>query len=83
MAEIEIGSGKGSRRGYSLDDVAIVPSRRTRDPEDVDLSWAIEGFSFPLPLMAAASDAVVSPESAAVLGRLGGLRHRASDLLRR
>jgi IMP dehydrogenase len=73
MAEIEIGSGKGSRRGYSLDDVAIVPSRRTRDPEDVDLSWAIEGFSFPLPLMAAASDAVVSPESAAVLGRLGGL----------
>jgi IMP dehydrogenase len=53
--------------------VAIVPSRRTRDPEDVDLSFVIDGFNFALPLVAAASDAVVSPRSAVEIGRLGGL----------
>jgi len=73
MPDIEIGSGKSSRRGYGLDDVAIVPSRRTRDPEDVDLSWRIEGYDFGLPLVAAASDAVVSPDSAIGIGRAGGL----------
>ncbi len=73
MPDIEIGSGKSSRRGYSLADVAIVPSRRTRDPEDVDLSFVIDGFTFDLPLVAAASDAVVSPSSAIEIGRLGGL----------
>ncbi|MGA2211186.1 MAG: GuaB3 family IMP dehydrogenase-related protein [Acidimicrobiales bacterium] len=73
MADIEIGSGKSSRRGYDLADVAIVPSRRTRDPEDVDLSLVIDGYTFALPLVAAASDAVVSPTSAAEIGRLGGL----------
>jgi IMP dehydrogenase len=73
MADIEIGSGKSSRRGYGLADVAIVPSRRTRDPEDVDLSLVIDGYTFALPLVAAASDAVVSPTSAAEIGRLGGL----------
>ncbi len=73
MADIEIGSGKSSRRGYGLEDVAIVPSRRTRDPEDVDLSWRIEGYEFSLPLLAAASDAVVSPASAVEIGKAGGL----------
>ncbi|MGC9962837.1 MAG: IMP dehydrogenase, partial [Acidimicrobiales bacterium] len=73
MPDIDIGSGKSSRRGYSLADVAIVPSRRTRDPEDVDLSFVIDGFNFALPLVAAASDAVVSPRSAVEIGRLGGL----------
>ncbi len=73
MPDVEIGAGKSSRRGYSLDDLAIVPSRRTRDPKDVDLSFAIDGFSFALPLVSAASDAVVSPSSAVEIGRLGGL----------
>ncbi len=73
MAEIEIGMGKSGRRAYGFDDIAIVPSRRTRDPEDVDISWEIDAYRFELPLMAAAMDGVVSPASAIELGRLGGL----------
>ena len=73
MAELEIGIGKSARRAYSLDDIAIVPSRRTRDPEDVDISWEIDAFRFELPLMAAAMDGVTSPETAIEVGRLGGV----------
>src|SRR5580704_4187336 len=73
MAEIEVGSGKSARQGFRLDDIAIVPSRRTRDREDVDLSWQLDAFRFPLPLMVAAMDAVVSPATAIALGKLGGL----------
>src|SRR5437870_4521351 len=73
MAEIEIGKGKAGRRAYGFDDIAIVPSRRTRDPEDVDISWEIDAFRFDLPLMAAAMDGVVSPATAIEVGRLGGL----------
>jgi IMP dehydrogenase len=71
--EIEIGIGKSGRRAYGFDDVAIVPSRRTRDPDDVDISWEIDAFRFELPLMASAMDGVVSPATAIELGRLGGL----------
>ncbi|HZD65086.1 MAG TPA: GuaB3 family IMP dehydrogenase-related protein [Acidimicrobiales bacterium] len=73
MAEVEIGRGKSGRRAYGLDDVVIVPSRRTRDPEDIDISWEIDAFRLELPLMAAAKDAVVSPATAIAMGRLGGL----------
>ncbi|MEN3271434.1 MAG: dehydrogenase [Actinomycetota bacterium] len=73
MAEVEIGIGKSGRRAYGFDDIAIVPSRRTRDPEDVDISWDIDAFHFELPLLAAAMDGVVSPATAIAIGRLGGL----------
>jgi IMP dehydrogenase len=73
MAELEIGIGKSGRRAYGFDDIAIVPSRRTRDPEDVDISWEIDAFRFELPLMAAAMDGVVSPATAIEVGRLGGV----------
>jgi len=73
VAEVEIGIGKSGRRAYAFDDIAIVPSRRTRDPEDVDISWEIDAFRFDLPLMAAAMDGVVSPATAIEVGRLGGL----------
>jgi IMP dehydrogenase len=73
VAEVEIGIGKSGRQAYGLDDVAIVPSRRTRDPEDVDISWEIDAFRFELPLMAAAMDGVVSPATAIAIGRLGGV----------
>jgi IMP dehydrogenase len=73
MAEVEIGIGKSGRRAYGFDDIAIVPSRRTRDPEDVDISWEIDAFKFELPLMAAAMDGVVSPATAIEIGRLGGV----------
>ena len=71
--EIEIGIGKSGRRAYGFDDVAIVPSRRTRDPDDVDISWEIDAFKFELPLLASAMDGVVSVKSAIEIGRLGGL----------
>ncbi len=73
MAEIEIGIYKSGRRAYGFDDIAIVPSRRTRDPEDVDISWEIDAHTFELPLMAAAMDGVVSPHTAVLIGKLGGL----------
>ena len=71
--EVEIGRGKKGRRAYGFDDIAIVPSRRTRDPDDVDISWTLGPYRFELPLLAAAMDGVVSPATAAEIGRLGGL----------
>jgi len=73
MAEIEIGMGKSGRRAYGFDDIAIVPSRRTRDPEDVDISWQIDAYRFDLPLMGSAMDGVISPATAIEIGRLGGV----------
>lgn len=72
MAEIEIGMGKSGRRAYGFDDIAIVPSRRTRDPEDVDISWELDAYRFELPLLGAAMDGVTSPATAIAMGRLGG-----------
>jgi IMP dehydrogenase len=70
---IEIGIGKSGRQAYGFDDIAIVPSRRTRDPEDVSLAWEIDAYRFELPLVASAMDGVMSPDTAVALGRLGGL----------
>jgi IMP dehydrogenase len=69
---VQIGLGKVGRRAYGFDDIAIVPSRRTRDPEDVDIHWDIGGLRYELPVMASAMDGVVSPATAIVIGRLGG-----------
>jgi IMP dehydrogenase len=71
--EVEIGRGKKARRAYGFDDVAIVPSRRTRDPDDIDLTWKLGDYRFELPLVASAMDGVVSPTTAGIIGRLGGL----------
>ena len=71
--EIEIGRGKKGRRAYGLDEIAIVPSRRTRDPEDVNLTWRLDGHSFELPLLASAMDGVVNTRTAGIIGQIGGL----------
>jgi IMP dehydrogenase len=71
--EVEIGRGKKGRRAYGFDDIAIVPSRRTRDPDDIDISWTLGPYRFELPLLAAAMDGVVSPRTAGLVGKLGGL----------
>src|SRR3954463_4280843 len=71
--EVEIGRGKKARRAYGFDDVAIVPSRRTRDPDDVDITWTLGPYRFELPLLGSAMDGVVSPETAGIVGKLGGL----------
>jgi IMP dehydrogenase len=69
----EIGMGRTARRAYHLSDVAIVPSRRTRSSRDVSLSWQIDAYRFGLPLLTHPTDAVVSPEVAVRIGKLGGL----------
>jgi len=73
VTEIEIGRGKRGRRAYSLEEIAVVPSRRTRDPEDVSVSWQIDAYHFDIPVMGAPMDSVMSPSTAIALGRLGGL----------
>ena len=73
MADIEIGTAKRGRRAYSFDDIAIVPSRRTRDPEEVSTAWQIDAYRFELPVIAAPMDSVMSPETAIALGKHGGL----------
>ncbi len=73
MTEIEIGRGKRGRRAYSFDDIAVVPSRRTRDPEEVSVSWQIDAYHFDIPVIAAPMDSVMSPQTAITLGKLGGL----------
>jgi IMP dehydrogenase len=73
VTEIEIGRAKRARRAYSFDDVAIVPSRRTRDPEEVSVAWQIDAYRFELPVLAAPMDSVMSPETAIAFGRAGGL----------
>jgi len=71
--EVEIGRGKKGRRAYGFDDIAIVPSRRTRDPDDIDIAWTLGPYRFELPVLAAAMDGVVSPDTAGLMGKLGGL----------
>src|SRR5215211_2534041 len=71
--EVEIGRGKKGRRAYGFDDIAIVPSRRTRDPDDIDIASMIGPYRLELPLLASAMDGVMSPETAGILGKLGGL----------
>src|SRR5438034_1121949 len=71
--DVEIGRGKKARQAYGFDDIAIVPSRRTRDPQDVDIGWKLVPHLLELPLLASAMDGVVSPRIAIELGQLGGL----------
>ena len=73
MTTVEIGRGKTGRRAYPLDEIGIVPSRRTRHPEEVSVAWQIDAYRFEMPLVASPMDSVVSPAFAAQLGALGGL----------
>jgi IMP dehydrogenase len=73
VTQVEIGRGKSGRRAYSLDEIGLVPSRRTRDPEEVSIAWQIDAYRFELPLVVCPMDSVVSPRTAIEIGRLGGL----------
>jgi IMP dehydrogenase len=73
VTEIEIGRAKRARRAYNFDDIAIVPTRRTRDPQDVSVSWSIDAYQFQIPVLAAPMDSVVSPATAIAMGKLGGV----------
>jgi IMP dehydrogenase len=70
---VEIGLGRHARRAYHLDEIALVPMRRTRGSAIVSTTWQIDAHTFELPLVAAPSDAIVSPTSAVEVERLGGL----------
>jgi IMP dehydrogenase len=71
--DIDIGIGKSGRQAFGFDEIAIVPSRRTRDPDDVDISWQLDAFRFELPMLGSAMDGALSPTTAIEIGRLGGL----------
>jgi IMP dehydrogenase len=73
MNQVEIGRGKDARRAFAFDDIAVVPTRRTRDPEDVSTAWAIDAYKFDLPVVAAPMDSAMSPATAIAIGKLGGL----------
>jgi IMP dehydrogenase len=70
---VEIGMGRTARRTYELDEISIVPSRRTRSSQDVTIAWQLDAYRFEIPIVAHPTDALVSPEFAIELGRLGGL----------
>ncbi len=73
MTDFEIGRAKRGRRAYAFDDIAIVPSRRTRDPEEVSVAWQIDAYRFEIPVLAAPMDSVMSPDTAIAFGKAGGL----------
>ena len=72
-AEIEIGRSKRARRAYSFDDIAVVPAQRTRDTRDVRVGWQVDAYHVDLPIMVAPMDSVMSPATAVLVGRLGGI----------
>jgi IMP dehydrogenase len=73
VSEVEIGAGKRGRRAYAFDDIAVVPSRRTRDPRDVSVQWSIDAFTFESPILSAPMDSVASPATVIQMGKLGML----------
>ncbi len=73
MSEVEIGRAKRARRAYTLDDIAVVPSRRTRDVQEVSTSWQLDAYHLEIPVLSAPMDSVTSPETAIEIGRLGGV----------
>jgi IMP dehydrogenase len=70
---VEIGLGKTAQQGYHLEDIALVPTRRTRDVDDVSTAWQLDAYPFKIPCVAHPSDATMSPATAVALGRVGGL----------
>lgn len=73
MNQVEIGLAKNARKAYAFDDIAVIPTRRTRDPQDVSTTWSIDAFKFELPVVAAPMDSAMSPATAIQIGKLGGL----------
>lgn len=73
LAMVEIGMGRVARRTFELSEISIVPSRRTRSSQDVSTTWQLDAYRFEIPVLAHPTDALVSPEFAIELGKLGGL----------
>src|ERR1700738_1352284 len=71
--ELELGRSKRARRAYGFDEVSLVPGRITINPEEIDVTFGLNGFSLGIPFIAAAMDGVVDPGFAVEMGRLGCL----------
>jgi IMP dehydrogenase len=61
------------RRSYGFDEVAIVPGDVTVNPDQTNIELKIEDFTFSIPILASAMDAVVDVNTAVRLSKLGGL----------
>ena len=68
-----IGRDRKARRCYGFDEIALVPGAVTINPEEVDISWEINGKKFLIPFLASAMDGVVDPKFAIAMGKLGGI----------
>jgi IMP dehydrogenase len=71
--DIQIGKGKTARRAYGIDEIALVPGRKTLDPSMTDTSWQIGGIQREIPIIASAMDGVVDVKMAAELSKLGAM----------
>lgn len=70
---VEIGIGREARRTYDLDQISLVPTRRTRSSKDVDTTWNIDAYTFDIPVVAHPTDALATPEFVIEMGKQGGL----------
>jgi IMP dehydrogenase len=71
--DIVIGRSKTARRAYGMDEIALVPGRRTLDPQLADTSWEIGGVQRDIPIIASAMDGVIDVGMAVQLSKMGAL----------
>lgn len=71
--DIVIGRNKTARRAYGMDEIALVPGRRTLDPQLADTGWEIGGVQRDIPIIASAMDGVVDVGMAVRLSQMGAL----------
>jgi IMP dehydrogenase len=71
--DIVIGRNKTARRAYGMDEIALVPGRRTLDPQLADTKWEIGGIQRDIPMIASAMDGVVDVGMAVRLSQMGAL----------
>ncbi len=64
---------KEFKRAYGLDEIALVPSDQTIDFDLVDISTTIAGIKMKMPIFGSAMDSVVSPTTAGLIGKFGGI----------
>ncbi|MDO4928841.1 MAG: GuaB3 family IMP dehydrogenase-related protein [Corynebacterium sp.] len=70
---VEIGIGREARRAYELEDIAVIPNRRTRSSKDVNTTWNIDAYTFDIPVMSHPTDALAGVGFCTEVDRLGGL----------
>jgi len=71
--EITLGRAKKTRRAYGFDEISLAPSIVTINPDDADVSVTIGGKKLDTPIIASAMDGVVSPKTAVLMSKFGGL----------